>query len=146
MWKFNEFHGSILVFICLIGALVFTEYRKRHPVSAPEAPNQVAPLATTPSSQTGPVAVEQPISKEQPKAKSLAALVPETIPSTYVVQAGDTLEKISKQTLGSILFIGLIHKKNSGLAPKHLQIGQKLVMPARKEVLEAAIAIQNNLR
>jgi LysM repeat protein len=49
--------------------------------------------------------------------------------NTYVVQAGDTVEGISRKKFGSAKYVKDIEKLNPGLDPNDMKIGQKLALP-----------------
>lgn len=55
--------------------------------------------------------------------------VPASAPAEYVVQSGDTLEKISKQLYGKKSQWKLIAEANPGLNPANLKVGARLVIP-----------------
>lgn len=93
------------------------------PVAPPEpgVPETSTPTAADDSPDGEPTGETVPV--------STAAL------RKYVVQDGDTMERIAKRELGSIKYVDRIKDLNPGVAPKRMQIGQKLTLP---QVDEAA--------
>lgn len=85
------------------------------PAAAPTG-LEPAPLPGTP--MPGAAVVEAPI-----------VPVPASAPAEYVVQSGDTLEKISKQLYGKKSQWKLIAEANPGLNPANLKVGARLVIP-----------------
>jgi nucleoid-associated protein YgaU len=52
---------------------------------------------------------------------------------SHVIQAGDTLQTLSRKYYGSIRYWRLILEANPGLDPQHLRIGRKIVIPNAPE-------------
>lgn len=59
--------------------------------------------------------------------------------ATHTIAAGDSFSSVAQRYYGSSKFGSLLQKANSGLNPKNLKLGQKIVLPEKK-ALEQMLA------
>ena len=114
-------------------------WRKHHNESAPAATRASRPQEPMePAESTEPEESIPPI-VESPESESVSVSAPEAAGTTYVVQKGDTLEKIAKKFYGSPKKWYRIYKANKGTlkAPDRIRPGQKLVIPPAEKEPEA---------
>ena len=71
--------------------------------------------------------------EEPPAAPDAASPDDEQAPRVYVVQPGDSLQRIAARTLGDANRWGSISSLNPGVDPLRLQVGDRLTLPAPPE-------------
>lgn len=119
-------------------AVAVEEHTYEKPANTNPAPATVLP-EPAPAPEPAPVAVQpKPVVEPAPAPKPVA---PKPAPApkpaehaganTYVVQKGDTLQKISQKTYGTTKKWPAIMKAN-GMKDDKIRVGQKLVLPQEK--------------
>ena len=108
-------------------AVAVEEHTYEKPANTNPAPATVLP-EPAPAPEPAPVAVQpKPVVEPAPAPKPAE----HAGANTYVVQKGDTLQKISQKTYGTTKKWPAIMKAN-GMKDDKIRVGQKLVLPQEK--------------
>ena len=91
-----------------------------------------ASVVTAPAKRPSAVVIHAPGGAKTPTAPEVSDAPKKAAASVYVVQAGDTLEKIAKRVspTGVTAMVKKIEALNGISDPTALQVGQKLKLPA----------------
>ena len=99
--------------------------RSAAPARSAVSPPASAPPVTRPVSQTA--APQATPTNPSPGMAQPPSSTPPAQPSSYMVASGDTMNKIARQHK---IKVSKLEAANPGLDPRHLKVGQKLVIPA----------------
>ena len=96
------------------------------PADPPDPPPPATPPPAAQAPLTPPVTPDPPT---PPPTETPPATVAAAFPSTYVVQAGDSLNSISRRVYGTIAMVERIMEANDIEDPDRIFLGQVLILP-----------------
>jgi nucleoid-associated protein YgaU len=126
--------GWALAVILCMGLAVGCDNKKEDVSAAPPEMSQppMFPEESVPLAEPAPAPAPVDVAAEPAPAPAPApkeSYAKPKAPRTYVVQKGDTLQKISDKFYGTNHKWKKIQQANKGVDPKKLQVGTKLTIP-----------------